>query len=232
MSSGKVDAIYDALMNIKRGLGALEFDANVSASSILSAFWEESYVKHLRDYDQTDLRGNITIARPFLSDSEIEFHSKNIQAALDLIAKTDKEMSSEINDFVTHRKIFHGRVLRGDTSNISFGAMWLRVPEPEDDQVGYWIEHIVHEVSHMRLELFMNLDCAVLNPNTEKKFRAPIRDEPRPMRGIFHGNLRRLCLRGDSGRTFLRRLSGWERPNGRIALWSNCWHKRREVVEG
>lgn len=92
----------------------------------------------------------------------------------------------KITEFVTHIKIFEGKVLRTDTSNISFGSMWLRVPEPEDDQVGYWIEHIVHEVSHLRLEAHFFLEKLVLNSGDEKIFRAPIRDDPRPMRGIFH----------------------------------------------
>lgn len=186
MVSGNVGAIFDCIMKLKIGLSSLPLDAQLSTSSILSEAWEETYVSHLRAYDQKDMHGRLTIARPFLDDEIISFHQQNISAALEMIKLHDIEVAHEIHDFVTSIKIFHGRVLRGDTSNRSYGAIWLRVPEPEDDQVGYWIEHIVHEVAHMRLELFRELDPAVLNPRSEKKFKAPIRDDPRHMQGVFH----------------------------------------------
>lgn len=186
MTAGDVCGIFDCVMKIKRGLHSLPLNAPLSTSSILSESWEESYVNHLRSYDQKDMHGKLTIARPFLNDELVSFHQTNILAAYEMIRRHDGEIMQEIEDFVTSIKIFHGRVLRGDTSNRSFGAVWLRVPEPEDDQVGYWIEHIVHEVSHMRLELFRELDAVVLNPRSEKKYKAPIRDDPRPMQGVFH----------------------------------------------
>ena len=49
----------------------------------------------------------------------------------------------------------------------------------------YYLQQIVHETAHLRLFVVNIEDPLVLNP-PEQKFRAPFRDDERPMLGIFH----------------------------------------------
>jgi HEXXH motif-containing protein len=87
--------------------------------------------------------------------------------------------------YATRIKIFDGRGLRGETCNIVFGSIWLRIPEPHEHPVAYWIEHLVHEISHLQLIALGIHDKLVLNSDVER-FPAPIREDPRPMFGVLH----------------------------------------------
>jgi hypothetical protein len=186
--SVKYGIIKDLKINLAKLYGSIiskQSSIDMSITSILSEDWEDEYVAHLREYDQKDICGNTTVVLP-IDEYELYYHKNNIIKAIEIIQKYVPELHQEIDSFVTHIKLFKGEVLRGDTSARVLGAMWIRVPEQEDDQVGYWIEHIVHETSHIRLEHLFLMDKIVLNSAEEKVFKAPIRNDLRPMKGIFH----------------------------------------------
>ncbi|NET44744.1 HEXXH motif-containing putative peptide modification protein [Okeania sp. SIO2B3] len=163
----------------------LLYPCKYTITSIETESWEYPYIKHLRSYDQKNIRGESADILP-IENNQLTVHQENIRSAITLIQDAEPEFFAEFKEFVTHIKLFRGKVLRGDTSPRTFGAIWLRVPHELEDQVGYWIEHIVHEFSHLRLEALFFHDKIVLNPSSQKEFRAPIRDDLRPMRGIFH----------------------------------------------
>lgn len=183
INSSSLTTILDAIQSIHwlQSYGVYEPDLRIS--SILSEYWEQQYIQVMRNYRQKNLCGESTIVRPIFN---IDSHKRNIEEALKLIELGDVDISNEIKELVTSIKLFQGRVLRGQASGDTFGAMWLKIPDPNDDQVGYWIEHIVHEVSHIKLHAMFFQEKLVLNPDNELKFRAPIRDDLRPMLGVFH----------------------------------------------
>jgi hypothetical protein len=186
IKSSSVDSIMDAIQQVSwlKSYGIYEQELRIS--SVLSEFWEVSYVAKMRQYDQKNICGETTLVRP-ISNEQLEFHASNIKKAIELISTADSDIGQEISIFLSSIKLFQGRVLRGQASGDTIGAIWLRVPDQHDDQVGYWIEHIVHEVSHLRLHTMFFQEKFVLNTDDERKFRAPIRDDLRPMFGIFHG---------------------------------------------
>lgn len=180
------DLVYDWLSRLARLAAAADDEPAPLVSSVLTEEWEHASVAAMREYDQTNIRGETTIVWPIFDAATMDFHRHHIDTALALIRQYDPDCFDEFEAFVVCIKLFQGQVLRGETSKMSYGAIWLRQPEPESDQVAYWIEHIVHEISHLRLEAVFMHEQLVLNPPTEKRFRAPIRDDPRPMRGVFH----------------------------------------------
>lgn len=190
MRSGEVTAILDQLQAIRRLLAKPGDDACAApfVSTILTEDWEAEYVPRMREYRQKNIRGEPTLVRPIFDDVQLATHAENIQVALKLIREHDPQLAGEFDELVIRIKIFDGRVLRGESSPQTFGAMWIRIPPVEDDQVGYWVEHIVHELSHIRLFALAFFDELVLNPREECKYEAPIRDDPRPMYGVFHAS--------------------------------------------
>ena len=199
------DLVLDWLAAMRRWIDRPGKASSPYIESILCESWEVANVKRMRTYDQVDIRGEGTLVWPLLDPEVIAFHRRNIGEALDLIARFDPELSAEFDAFVVSIRLFSGRVLRGETSPATFGAIWLRVPEPEQDQVSYWLEHLSHEVGHLRLEALFMQEALVLNPYDELRFRAPIRDDARSMRGVFHATFvlariirlyRRLSLAG------------------------------------
>ncbi|MFO9752127.1 HEXXH motif-containing putative peptide modification protein [Legionella pneumophila serogroup 1] len=185
IKSTSIDKIMDAIQHVSwlKTYGIYEQELRIS--SVLSEFWETSYISKMRQYEQKNICGETTLVRP-VSSKQLEFHASNIRKAIDLINTGDMDVAHEISILISSIKLFQGRVLRGQASGDTMGAVWLRIPDPHDDQVGYWIEHIVHEVSHLRLHAMFFQEKFILNPDDEYKFRAPIRDDLRPMLGVFH----------------------------------------------
>ena len=68
----------------------------------------------------------------------------------------------------------------------------------------YYLQQIVHEVAHLRLFIVNIEDQLVLNP-PEERFKAPFRDDERPMLGIFHAMfvLARMVLALRKTRSYL-----------------------------
>lgn len=108
-----------------------------------------------------------------------------IAAALSQLASVFPEMHAEFSVHVRCIRLFDGAVTMGFTDERMFGAMLLRIPASHVDPVFYYIEHIVHETSHMHLNALMAKERIVLNDSTER-FESPIRPDPRPMIGVFH----------------------------------------------
>lgn len=219
ISSGIVSDVRTSLLELNnyiiQHINEQSKPLHYKIEDICHSAWEEEYVSYLNTYDQLDIVGNSVSVLPISNNIQLEFHKKNIESAIRMIKVYDSELFSEISSFVTHIKVFKGEVLRGDTSARVLGSMWIRIPEPEDDQVGYWIEHIVHEVSHIRLEHIFLMENLVLNSPNQKIFKAPIRDDLRPMKGIFHATFvlsrmirifRRLSINGGMQKRFRDRL--------------------------
>lgn len=116
-----------------------------------------------------------------------EWHS--ITEALSLLRRFEPGVADEFDEYVSEFRLFQGQVVRGITSIRVFGAVHLRVPEPElspAERILYYVDHITHETSHLQLHALMVEDPLVLNSDTER-FPAPIRPDLRPLFGIYHG---------------------------------------------
>lgn len=114
------------------------------------------------------------------------------ERALTLIAAVDAAMHAEIQAHVSFIKLFSGPGVEGFSSPKAFGAIWLRLPEP-GGELAWFLEHLVHECSHLHLNALLALDPLLLNPNDLHP--APIRPDPRPLFQVLHGTfvLARNC---------------------------------------
>jgi len=123
-----------------------------------------------------------------VSDQGLNFEHTVVAEA---ITKLRRHSAGIFDEFVTYASslaLFNGRVITGATSMRAFGNILLRVPHDDvtgEERVAYYLEHIVHETSHLNLHCLMIHDPMVLNPLSQT-FTAPIRHDKRPMFGIFH----------------------------------------------
>ena len=170
---------YDAIVALENLTDEQIYDATARVDSILSEPWEYPFVRRMRQYDAVE-----TLVYPMLRH-ELEPHQKAIKAAQRLIEEVDPEVWEEYQSYVSRIKIYKGKGLRGETSTMVFGSMWMRIPPPDEVAVAYWVSHIVHETSHLQLMALGIHDKLVLNDDTPR-FLAPIRRDLRPMFGIFH----------------------------------------------
>ena len=151
--------------------------------------WETGLIREVRSTqvaDQAPLE-----FFPLLGAETAEWHATALRA-LELIGEVDPEMAAEIRTHVALIKLFQGDGMEGLSSPKAFGAIWLKAPEPER-ALAWFLEHLVHECSHLHLNNLMAFDPVLTNPM--EIHQAPIRPDPRPMFQVLHGTfvLARNC---------------------------------------
>lgn len=222
-------ALRDALKNNQRPaiLDALQYLSNIrespyhngpfSVTSVLTEDWETNFILRMRELPiRADSEKCGTIFP--MMDQDLTPARNQISEALNVLSSLSPEIFDEFNTHVTRVKLFNGNMI-GLTSQETFGALFLKVPEANDHAVYYFLEHLVHEAAHLQLHALMAKDPLILNPPTEG-YRAPIRKDPRPMKGIFHATFvlarlmhvfNRLARKGDNAEVtqFLERIEKW-----------------------
>ncbi len=119
---------------------------------------------------------------------QVEKHLPTIESVFAVLKDVDAGMLDEIREYVRTLVLFSGKTATGITSVRSFGNVYLRQPRFDMSDMGcliYFIEHIVHETSHLHLNALMLHDRMITNESQEV-FQAPLREDKRPMYGIFH----------------------------------------------
>ncbi|MCU0325862.1 MAG: HEXXH motif-containing putative peptide modification protein [Spirosomaceae bacterium] len=153
-------------------------------TTILTERWEDEFVNRIRNENVPNKSNETLLILPILNKNLT--HYVNIYNDLNKrLANIDFELKLEIDYLVSRLKLFNGKSLKAATSASIFGAIYLKLPPKSEDDFTYFADHIIHETSHLTLDILLSFDKIVLNENHER-FKAPIRIDPRPMFGIFH----------------------------------------------
>lgn len=130
---------------------------------------------------------------PVLAAAETE----KITQALSVIRRCAPETGNEIDRFIhqiylTQETADGSRFMRSGTNFYMWGMMFAYVHPSHS--VAYYIDILAHECGHTALNILNAGDPLVLNP-ADEVFAAPLRDDDRPMIGIFHALfvLSRIC---------------------------------------
>ena len=153
----------------------------IVTESIASHAWEVELLSEVRGTRVQNV-APLTLF-PLLETDLTPLHAAAMQA-LALIAEADPAMHDEIQAHVSLIKLFSGPGVEGFSSPKAFGAIWLRLPEP-GGELAWFLEHLVHECSHLHLNALLALDPLLLNP--DELHQAPIRPDPRPLFQVLHG---------------------------------------------
>lgn len=108
-----------------------------------------------------------------------------VETAISTVSALVPALGEEIKRLVSRIYLFSGRTVVGLTDPRFHGAMFLSAPRTPHGSIAYYIEHIVHETSHMYLNTLLAFDPIVRN-GQDALFDAPIRADKRPLLGIFH----------------------------------------------
>lgn len=160
------------------------FDAKFGISTVLTEQWEQDYIDKLCHNHIPSTKYNKTVILPILNPN-LQKIKKTIDIVLEQIKEADEEFYQEVTTYVTRLKLFNGKGVEASSSSSVFGAIYLNLPPVNEIESVYFAEHIIHETSHLNLEILHGFDKIVLNdPNAT--FKSPIRKDPRPMIGVFH----------------------------------------------
>jgi hypothetical protein len=183
-SKGEVPQIIDVLheLNVLKNEDIL--DSKFQFSTILTEKWELDFISKIRNEHIPSKSGENTLILPILNPN-LSIYEKLFLNLKEQIKQIDVEFYQELESYVTRVKLFNGKALKAATSASIFGAIYLKLPPVNESPQAYFADHIIHETSHLHLDILLAFDKIVLNENKEK-FDAPIRIDPRPMTGIFH----------------------------------------------
>jgi hypothetical protein len=123
-----------------------------------------------------------------ISDEQRDEFASEVQEALSFIENADEGLRAEIDEYATTLRLFNGHNIIGATSPKFYGNIYLQRPDESytyEERIAFFIEHIVHEGSHLHASALEIHDELVLN-SPDERFTAPIRPDARPMSGIFH----------------------------------------------
>jgi len=188
MRGKDVTAVLDALRGWETAGTSDLYDTEYRVESILAEPWEAAHVRALRQSDPRDDLGNLTDGKTVMRGFVGSLPTEALQAyadALSLLRELEPVIAAEYDEYVCRLKLFHGKCLMGATSPRFFGAVFLRYEARETCPSLYFLEHLVHEVSHLHLYALMGEDPLFLNDESET-YPSPLRSDPRPMMGVFH----------------------------------------------
>jgi HEXXH motif-containing protein len=154
----------------------------ISIEHIKTETWED---KIIRDYENKSIYGHI-IRFKRASDDVLAYHKSLALKALDLIRNTDPVFYEEIEEYVSQIKLHHGTYIVGLTAPLFHGCIYISLP-PDSvvSPILYYVEHLVHECSHLQLNMMLAKDKMLLN-SPDERYDAPIRTDKRPILGVFH----------------------------------------------
>jgi hypothetical protein len=180
----------------------------IKTESIAIHSWEQATLAEARG---TKVNPASSVQLFPLLEADLEPVASIASEALDKIGQVDKAMLAEIDAHVSLIKLFKGRGIEGFSSPKSFGAVWLQLPQT-NKALAWFLEHLVHECSHLHLNALLAIDPLLLNPN--ELHQAPIRPDPRPLFQVLHGTfvLARNC------RVHRKLISRWPRPDIEASL--------------
>lgn len=174
--------IFDALQSFKNLSESDCYVEKLHFSSILTDEWERVCLPQMRSAQSSDESVQML---PLIHWTNENFPPSSLSQALDWMQESDPAIHEEFKVYVSHIKLYAGKVLESSTSARFFGSIYLRTPYPNENAPFFYFRNIVHELSHLHLYALAKDDVLVLNEEREL-FCSPLRADKRPMIGVFH----------------------------------------------
>lgn len=182
-------AVYDSLQAWLGDPPDSWYSEELTTESIAMHAWEAAVLREVRS---TQISGVSALQFFPVLERKIDSLQAAVAEALVRIGQVDPEMHSEIVSHVSLVKLFTGSGIEGLSTPRAFGSIWLKAPDVDRAQQ-WFLEHLVHECSHLHLNAMLIADPLLNNP--QEINRSPLRPDPRPMFQILHGTfvLARNC---------------------------------------
>lgn len=186
IESQELDKILDVIILLSSDSITIR---NTSKPLILSAFdsiWEQDVLtKNARKkiISEFGMKHGFEQVMPVFNE-EINKQKTNILSAIEILSISDPKHYHVALNNLHSIKLFEGSI-RGFSLQEAYGNIYIRTPRENDNDILYYLEHIIHECAHQNLFALQMIDPVVLNDNKDR-YIAPIRKQLRPMDGIFH----------------------------------------------
>lgn len=185
----EIEPLLDAVQSLNRLSLDEAYAPHLCYQSILTEHWEAPFIQELRNSTPRDEEGNILGERgqmfPLINARADDFPPLPLKEAEELFKKLDPALYEEYEAYVSRVKLFSSTTITSSSSPRFFGCIYIRLPQVDENPLFFYLEYLVHEVSHLHLFVMMSEDPMVLNAPHEV-FDSPLRPDKRPMMGIYH----------------------------------------------
>jgi hypothetical protein len=196
-------------------------------SSRVDEPWTAGAIDILKGSASADMSPTYLSVTP-LSDDAFAALERDVTRSLEHIATVDPAMDAELREHVGRIVLFEGQNITGATSLKFYGSILLRANYSDLPAVVYYADHLVHEASHLNLYATLLHDPLLLNDPAET-YLSPIRQDARPLLGVFHGSyvlgrvlrFHRLAAERSDGAAFA----------GRVPIVAQSFVEALETVE-
>ncbi|WP_419419940.1 aKG-HExxH-type peptide beta-hydroxylase [Legionella sp. D16C41] len=124
-----------------------------------------------------------------LSPIEYDLARKYIDKVLIIIKKVNRNLYDEMHEILLLLHLSKGTFFATAATSLRYFGMIImryKVFESAEQQFLYFFDSLVHETSHVFLNLLMTLDPIILN--STDLYHSPARNVLRPLKGIFHAH--------------------------------------------
>lgn len=181
LGAGDVTRVIDGLHAIQVLPSGELYAETLRMDSCLTESWERPFVEHARHEPLDEGVERTKTLRPLLVADASHLFTPAF-TALEHLKEVDPGLAAEFRQVVARVKLFSGKGFLGFSSPAAFGAIYLRLPDA--DPVEYFLEHLVHELSHLTLNALMAHDPLLRNPGD--RHPSPLRDGERPLFQVLH----------------------------------------------
>lgn len=130
--------------------------------------------------EETPVYQNVTP----LTEDQMHFCEQKTKEALFIIQTLDPELFEEISALTTQIYFGSSNTLGAGASSQLFGAIYINGVFPQEVGVELFIDRIIHEAAHLFVFALSSQDELLFDQ--EKMVKSPLREDPRPMIGIYH----------------------------------------------
>lgn len=212
MKSGVIEKVLAVLNSLEKLEKIYLEDSNPEITTCIEIPWIQDTFNILQNATAKDLFEGYTSVTA-VHEEEIDTVNGYINESISIIKKAYPRMFHELMVYVTHIISFKGSNLTGATSLNFYGAILLNSQEIDYSPLVYYVDHIVHEASHLHLHSILLTDQLLLN-SPDERYDAPLRTDKRPMLGLFHAlfvlsrvtKAYKLCIQSGVHKDFSKRL--------------------------
>lgn len=124
----------------------------------------------------------------FPSTEEVELSKKAISTLFLILKSKSPNFFKKLKNNTRSIFLCKSNCIAATTSQLFFGSMIISCPEDifeKDNLLEYYFDTVIHEYAHIQLNMILSNDPIIIN-ESNYEFTSPIRNELRPMLGIFH----------------------------------------------
>ncbi|WP_166637699.1 aKG-HExxH-type peptide beta-hydroxylase [Marinomonas balearica] len=168
--------LVDSLENYKefKSLSISELNFDISSKNKIELIENELFLHKDKSIEVGTVRENQKEER------------KKLSRALMIIEEISPKLRFELESYIDEIILTghsEGNYIRSAASFNLFGLILINANRK--NSILFYIEHIIHELSHVVLYTAQSYDELTLNP-AEEKYKAPYRADLRPMDGLYH----------------------------------------------